>query len=127
VQNCGLDPSSTTDPIALVVHTAAYYFEPISFRTSTAFGKVLILLLADTLEIGLVVAKLGTSSVTYRVGIFIQQDPNSKVQRDPRACAIVDFVHVYCDPKTRKAIPMLKQARAGLERISRPDKVSPKL
>jgi len=34
VENCKLDPLSTTNPIALAVYTAANYFEPISFRNT---------------------------------------------------------------------------------------------
>jgi acyl-CoA thioester hydrolase len=82
---------------------------------------------ADVVEVGCAIVKLGTSSVTYRVGIFLQQDPDSKVQRDPRACAIVDFVHVYCDNKTRRPIAMPDKARRALEEILRPDRESPKL
>ena len=82
---------------------------------------------ADTLELGLVVTKLGKSSVTYRVGIFIQQDEHSKKPRDPRACAVIDFVHVYVDPTTRKAIPMPEAARTGLQRILRRDGEKAKL
>ena len=37
VENCKLDPMSTTDPIALVVKTVANYFEPVSFRISLRF------------------------------------------------------------------------------------------
>jgi acyl-CoA thioester hydrolase len=74
-----------------------------------------------------VVYKLGKSSVTYRVGIFIQQDPKLKESRDARACAVVDFVHVYVDPTTRKAIAMPEVARVGLERILRPDDPKAKL
>ena len=73
------------------------------------------------MELGLVVVKLGKSSVTYRVGIFIQQDKQSEKPRDPRACAVIDFVHVYVDPKTRKAIAMPEVARTGLLRILRAD------
>jgi acyl-CoA thioester hydrolase len=85
------------------------------------------MLLADTLDLGLVVAKLGTSSITYRVGIFLQQDSEGSVKRDSRACAVVDFVHVYVDPKTRKTIPMPKVAREGLLPIYRPDHENGKL
>jgi len=89
-------------------------------------GKVAYCL-ADTLELGLVVSKLGKSSVIYRVGIFVQQDPTSSKKRDPRACAVVDFVQVYVDPKTRKTIAMPEVARVGLERIFRPDEPKAKL
>ena len=79
------------------------------------------------MELGLVVIKLGKSSVTYRVGIFVQQDEQSKKPRDPRACAVIDFVHVYVDPKTRKAIAMPEAARTGLLRILRADGEKAKL
>ena len=32
MEECKLDPMSTTEPVALVVRTEANYFEPISFR-----------------------------------------------------------------------------------------------
>ena len=125
MENCGLDPSSTIDPIALVVHTAAYYFKPISFRIAQVAATSNTV--ADTLELGLVVAKLGTSSVTYRVGVFIQQDSTPKVEQNDQACAVIDFVHVFCDPNTRKAVPMPIMARRGLGRILRHDTECPKL
>ena len=81
---------------------------------------------ADTLELGLVVTKLGKSSVTYRVGVFVQRNEHTK-SRDPRACAVVDFVHVYVDPKTRKSVAMPEIARTSLLRILRPDKEKSKL
>lgn len=103
-------------------HTTSTRFHSVWPSLRTTFNTI-----ADTLELGLVVAKLGMSSVTYRVGVFIQQDSNSKVEQNAQACAVIDFVHVFCDPKTRKAIPMPTVARRGLERILRHDTEGPKL
>ena len=82
---------------------------------------------ADNLELGLVVVKLGRSSVTYRIGIFVKQDAQTKGSRDPRACAVVDFTHVYVHPQTRKSIAMSEAARVGLRRVSRLDLKDSKL
>ena len=96
------------------MNTTANYFEPVSFRIPVIGSANSS---AETLELGLVVAKLGRSSVTYRVGVFVKQNEQSKEARSPLACAVVDFKHVYVDPKTRRSIPMPEAARIGLSRI----------
>ena len=73
------------------------------------------------------VVKLGRSSITYRIGIFVKKKEGSNDIRSSLACAVVDFVHVYVDPKTRKTTPMPKEARGPLERILRPDEPQAKL
>ena len=61
----------------------------------------------DKLEAGLRVTKLGTTSVTYEVGIF----------RGPEECASGRFVHVFVDRTTRKPTPMPASIRQALERL----------
>jgi acyl-CoA thioesterase FadM len=63
--------------------------------------------------------KLGKSSVTYRIGIFIHEEDESKKSQS-LACCIVDFTHVYVDPVTRKSVAMPEVARKPLAEIYRP-------
>ena len=52
----GLLDIETGDPIGLVVETGCSYFSPLSFP-----GDV---------EVGIAVERLGSSSITYRIGVF---------------------------------------------------------
>lgn len=85
--------------IGLVVETGCRYFSPAAFP--------------DRLEGGLCVAKIGTSSVRYEIGIF----------RDGVAapCAEGHFIHVYVDRETRRPAPLPAPLRAALEKI-RPER-----
>jgi acyl-CoA thioester hydrolase len=83
--------------IGLVVETKCNYFRPIAFP--------------DRIRAGLRVAKLGTSSVTYDVGIFRNDDDTASAQGH--------FVHVYVDRASGRPLPLpepLKQALAPLVR-----------
>jgi hypothetical protein len=51
------------------------------------------------------------------VGIFVKPDEQSKQSTLSNAAVVIDFTHVFVDPNTRKSIPMLEKARAGLFRI----------
>jgi len=85
-----------------------------------------ILTVADIVELGLGVAKLGRSSITWRVGVFIKTE--GKTQRppeDPLACAVIDFTHVYCEPVRRRPIEIPKNVRKALERILLPEECVP--
>jgi acyl-CoA thioester hydrolase len=75
----------TLPAIGLVVETGCRYFKPLSFP--------------DALEVGLAVERLGTSSITYRLGIFRQGEAD--------CAAAGKFVHVYVDAQSRKttAVP----------------------
>jgi acyl-CoA thioesterase FadM len=68
------------------------------------------MLIADTLELGLIVVNLGRTSVTYRVGIF--RGKEAKL-----AAAVIDFTHAYVHPNTRKSIDMPECARRGFEKV----------
>lgn len=63
----------------------------------------------DKIEAGLRVNKLGNSSVTYGVGIF--------VEGEDEACAFGDFVHVFVNRAENKSVPIPERIRAALERI----------
>lgn len=67
--------------IGLVVETQCNYFSPITFP--------------DTVHAGLRVAKLGSSSVRFEVGLFRNDDPLASAQGH--------FVHVYVDRATRRS------------------------
>jgi hypothetical protein len=128
VEHCRLDPSATTQPIALAVSTIANYFESVSFRNYLipCARDIPANTVADILDVGLAIAQLGTSSVTYRVGIFVHEDGHSQGHH-PRACVVVDFTHVYVDPDTRKSVPIPDYARGPLSRILLPQDKKPRL
>lgn len=83
--------------IGLVVETRCLYFEPIAFP--------------DLVRAGLRVARIGTTSVRYEVGIFRNDAPLAAAQGH--------FVHVYVDRATRRPVPVPDAMRAALERIRR--------
>ena len=82
--------------VGLVVETQCRYFKPITFP--------------DTVHAGLRVARLGTSSVRYEVGLFKNEASTAAAQGH--------FVHVYVERKSRKATPLAPEMRAALERIT---------
>jgi len=61
------------------------------------------------LELGLRVNKLGTSSVTYEVGIFEEGVEGVK--------AVGGFTHVFCDSVHRRPVKLLGAYREGLEKL----------
>jgi len=81
--------------IGLVVETMCRYFKPITFP--------------DRVHAGLRVAKLGTSSVRYEIGLFRNEDDSCAAQGH--------FVHVYVERTTRRPAPLLPPMRGALERI----------
>lgn len=81
--------------IGLVVQTQCDYFSELSFPQAVVGG--------------LRVARIGTSSVRYEIGIFANDDDH--------ACAQGHFVHVYVDRATRRPMPLPSALRAVLERI----------
>jgi acyl-CoA thioester hydrolase len=83
----------TSPVIGLVVETHCQYFSPIAFP--------------DVVHAGLRVARIGTSSVRYEIGIFRN--------RERQAAAQGHFVHVYVDRATTRPQPLPEQLRAALE------------
>jgi acyl-CoA thioester hydrolase len=81
--------------IGLVVETQCRYFSELSFP--------------QAVHAGLRVARLGTSSVRYEIGIFADDQPH--------ACAQGHFIHVYVDRATRRPTPLPPPLRAAPERI----------
>jgi acyl-CoA thioester hydrolase len=83
------------DRIGLVVETGCRYFSELAFP--------------DIVTAGIRVARLGSSSVRYEVGIFRNDEPT--------AAAEGFFVHVYVDRATRRPKPLARALRAALEGI----------
>jgi acyl-CoA thioester hydrolase len=85
--------------IGLVVETGCRFFRPVSFPY--------------TLQAGLRVDHLGTSSVRYAIGIFTEDEDEAAAQGH--------FVHVYVDRATRRPVPLPDELRAVLEGILKVD------
>jgi acyl-CoA thioester hydrolase len=80
--------------IGLVVETQCNYFASLAFP--------------QKVQAGIRVAKLGTSSVRYEVGIFGD---------DALTAAKGHFVHVYVDAQTRKPVPLPLALKTVLEKL----------
>ena len=74
--------------IGLVIETQCNYFAPLAFP--------------QTIEAGIRVARLGTSSVRYEVGLF--------AQGEDLCAARGHFVHVYVDRETRRPVAVLPES-----------------
>ncbi|WP_157019323.1 acyl-CoA thioesterase [Mesorhizobium xinjiangense] len=81
--------------IGLVVETGCRYFAEMAFP--------------DIVSAGLRVARIGTSSVRYEVGLFRNDDET--------AAAEGFFVHVYVDRQTRRPAPLNGRLKTALEGI----------
>jgi len=93
----GLLDIATSPTIGLVVETACSYFESVAFP--------------DALEAGIAVTRLGTSSVTYGIGIF--------KAGAAQAAAAGRFTHVFVDRATNRPAPIPDATRAALARLMR--------
>ena len=91
----GLLEIADGDPIGLVVETGCSYFAPLSFP-----GDV---------EVGLAVARLGSSSVTYRLGVFGAGSPAPSAQGH--------FTHVYVGREGRRPVVLPERWRKTLETL----------
>ncbi|MEQ1952807.1 thioesterase family protein [Mesorhizobium sp. CN2-181] len=86
--------------VFFVVETGCRYFSELAFP--------------DVVTAGIRVAKLGTSSVRYEIGLFRNDEE--------QAAAEGFFVHVHVDRKTRKPTPFDSVSRQVLETLSRTPK-----
>ncbi|MBD3848904.1 acyl-CoA thioesterase [Bosea sp. SSUT16] len=94
IENGLLDPT-TSEIVGLVVETGCSYFESVAFP--------------ETVEAGIAVERLGTSSVTYRIGIFRQGSEQAAAQGR--------FTHVYVARASQKPVPIPVPLRAALTAI----------
>ena len=81
--------------IGLVVETHCNYFSPITFP--------------DAVHAGLRVARLGSSSVRYEVGLFRNDDDLASAQGH--------FVHVYVDRANRRPVVLPDGFRTALNAL----------
>jgi acyl-CoA thioester hydrolase len=88
----GLLDIKAGDPIGLVVETGCAYFASLSYP-----GAV---------EVGIAVDRLGSSSVTYRIGVF------AAGADDPAAQG--HFTHVYVGRDSRRPVALPEEWRAKL-------------
>jgi acyl-CoA thioester hydrolase len=78
--------------IGLVVETSCRYRTPITFP--------------EAVTAGIRVARLGTSSVRYEIGLFREDSQE--------AAAEGHFIHVYVDRETRRPVPLPDALKAAL-------------
>lgn len=81
--------------IGLVVETQCNYFEPITFP--------------DSVHAGLRVARLGSSSVRYEIGLFRNDGDTAAAQGH--------FIHVYVDRASRRSANVPADMRAALDKL----------
>jgi acyl-CoA thioester hydrolase len=81
--------------IGLVIETQCNYFAPLAFPQS--------------IEAGIRVARIGSSSVRYEVGLF--------AQGQALTAAHGHFVHVYVDRASRRPVPLPEALKSVLEKI----------
>jgi acyl-CoA thioester hydrolase len=91
IRACGLDIQNGP-AIGLVVETACRFHQPLTFP--------------EQVDTGLRIVKLGTSSVTYEIGIFRRGD------EAPAASG--RFVHVWVDRMTQRPTPVPPAIRGAL-------------
>ncbi|KAF6744266.1 thioesterase [Ephemerocybe angulata] len=97
IEKCGLVPK-TSPLIGLVVSSYCQFFAPVSFP--------------DVLELGLRVNKLGSSSVSYEVGVFLKGES--------KPAAVGGYTHVFVGSESRTSTPMAQATREGLSKLLRP-------
>jgi acyl-CoA thioester hydrolase len=91
----GLLDIEAGDPIGLVVETGCTYFASLSYP-----GEV---------EVGVAVERLGSSSVTYRLGVFATGAGNPAAQGQ--------FTHVYVGRDDHRPVPLPEDWRVKLAAI----------
>ena len=97
IDHGALDIAKST-VVGIVAETGCRYFAEITYP--------------DDVVVGIAVAKLGNSSVTYAAGIFRGDEEV--------ASAAAHFVHVYCDRADMRPVPIPEAIRASMQTIQRP-------
>ncbi|KAH0831038.1 thioesterase [Lanmaoa asiatica] len=104
--HCGLaptQPDADGNQIGLVVSSFCEFFSPLSFP--------------DVLDLGLRVAQLGRSSVTYEVGVFKSLGGNEISGCVDAPAAVGGYTHVLVDKHSRKSVTMNTRMRVGFEKL----------
>jgi len=91
-----LDPLASP-VIGLVVETQCTFFAPLAFP--------------EPVEVGLAVARIGRSSITYEIGIFAADAPQT--------AAHGRFVHVYVDASSRRPVDLPEALKGVLAPLLR--------
>lgn len=94
IEQAGLDIQAG-EVIGLVVETGCGYFAPLAYP--------------QTVEAGIRVTRIGTSSVRYEVGLFAEGEDQPSAQGH--------FIHVYVDRQTRRPTPLPAGMRRALETL----------
>ncbi len=81
--------------IGLVVETHCNYFSPLAFP--------------QTVDAGIRVSRLGSSSVRYEIGLF--------AQGEPLTAASGHFIHVYVDRHSRRPVALPSNLKSVLEQL----------
>ncbi|KIM64635.1 hypothetical protein SCLCIDRAFT_1213137 [Scleroderma citrinum Foug A] len=117
IDHCGMHPTKS-EQIGLVVSSFCEFFSPVSFP--------------DVLDLGLRVSRLGTSSVTYEVGVFrAKARPNDnhivpacwqrKQEENPSdtitPVAVGGYTHVFVESTSRKATPIDAKLKSSLMKL----------
>ncbi|MGW5240490.1 acyl-CoA thioesterase [Monashia sp. NPDC004114] len=103
-QSAHVPVSPTTDPTqGVVAESGCTFYGEVAFPTA--------------LVVGLRVARLGTSSVTYELGLFV--DPDREPGADPSIKALAHWVHVEIDSATRRPTPIPDELRALMRSAQR--------
>lgn len=90
----GIDPTRMP-ALGVVVENGCKYFREVGFP--------------QPLVVGLSVARVGSSSVTYRLGMFAQPDA---------IAALCTWTHVYVDLETRRPVEMPEPIRKHLVAVA---------
>jgi acyl-CoA thioester hydrolase len=102
IENCAFDPA-TAPAIGVVVNYTCTYYREIRFP--------------QALIVGVRVASIGRSSVTYDVALFDEPDTAESVSQ---AAAQANWVHVYVDREGRRPVAIPADIRSVLEANYRP-------
>ena len=93
----GLDPLATP-ALGIVAESGCRYFSELHFP--------------ESLVVGIAVMRLGHSSVTYRLGVFLSE--KGQEARAQPITALGHWVHVYVDRSSRRPVPIPDAIRALL-------------
>jgi acyl-CoA thioester hydrolase len=91
----GIDPLTMAE-LGIVAESSCRYFAELKFP--------------DPLAIGLAVARLGRTSVTYRLGVFATAEPEESYP----IAALGRWVHVYVDRHSRRPVAIPEPIRSLL-------------
>ncbi len=91
IEKAGFDIRQS-DIIGLVVQSSCQFLQELSYP--------------EIIEVGVSIEKIGTSSLTYRLAIFKQQQQLASAQGH--------FVHVFVDRQHRKSTPIPSEMRDAL-------------